>query len=106
MFKNIPLEDILKDRVKYGFLAIDDDDDVRTIVASELYHEEHGFDPSQSDPKQIELLRQAAKEYNARKTVTFRPQARVLASFQMRANREGIPYQALLNSVMKKYAEG
>ncbi len=69
-------------------------------------HEEHGFDPSKNDLKQIELLRQAAKECNTRKAVIFRPQARVLASFQMRANKEGIPYQALLNSVMKKYAEG
>ena len=70
------------------------------------HEEKYGLDPSKNDPKQIELLRQAAKEYNVRKTVTFRPQARVLASFQMRANKEGIPYQALLNSVMKKYAEG
>ena len=39
IFRNIPIEDILKDRLKYGFLPIDDDDDVRTIVT-----EECGFD--------------------------------------------------------------
>lgn len=41
----------------------------------------------------------------ARRTVTFKPQESVLRKFKERAEKEGIPYHALLNSVMKKYAE-
>ena len=99
-----PTEEVLKDRVKYGFLLDDDDDDVRSIVASESYHEQRGYTPP--DPKIMAELQEAAKNYNlTRKTVTFKPQQGVLHKFKQRAEKEGIPYQALLNSVMKKYAE-
>ncbi len=47
----------------------------------------------------------AREYYLTRKTVTFKPQQGVLQKFKERAEKEGIPYQALLNSVMKKYAE-
>lgn len=64
----------------------------------------HEISPDRTHLKKFEEM---AKNYNlTRKTVTFKPQQGVLQKFKERAEKEGIPYQALLNSVMKKYAEG
>jgi predicted DNA binding CopG/RHH family protein len=72
--------------------------------AMDHHIEEHGLTPP--DPQILAELQSAAKNYNlARRTVTFKPQENVLQKFKARAEKEGIPYQALLNSVMKKYAE-
>ncbi len=98
------MEEVLRDRVKYGFLATDDDDDVQSIVESEEYHEIHGLTPP--DPERLSALQEAAKNYRlARVPVTFKSQRSILLKFKTRAEKEGIPYQTLLNSVMKKYAE-
>lgn len=59
-----------------------------------------------SNPSDLDKFVEIARDYNlARRTVTFKPQEQVLRKFKERAEKEWIPYQALLNSVMKKYAE-
>ncbi len=72
----------------------------------EDYHEKHGFDPVPMDPLERAKWEMAAKNYNTRKVVTFKAHSGSLEKFKHRAQNEGIPYQTLLNSVMKKYAEG
>lgn len=84
---------------------LDEEKELVTMLDEMENHiEQHGFSPP--DPKIMAELQAAARNYNlSRKTVTFKPQETVLRKFKERAEKEGIPYQALLNSVMKKYAE-
>lgn len=77
---------------------------VKMLDEMDDHIEHHRISPP--DPKILAELQEAARNYNlTRKTVTFKPQETVLRKFKERAEKEGIPYQALLNSVMKKYAE-
>ena len=43
---------------------------------------------------------------NARKAISFKPDPETLAAFKEKAEHEGLPYQTLLNFLMKQYVDG
>lgn len=90
---------------KWSQALLDEEKELIEMIEEHEDHvEKHGFPPP--DPSIMAELQEAAKNYNlSRKAITFTPQSDVLRKFKARAEKEGIPYQALLNSVMKKYAE-
>ncbi|MCF6807281.1 hypothetical protein L3V79_02610 [Thiotrichales bacterium 19S9-12] len=54
------------------------------------------------------MLKEKAKETidKARKPISFKPDPLVLSEFKKKAETEGLPYQTLLNFLMKQYVEG
>ena len=62
---------------------------------------------SVTDPKMMQIFTDAAHHTPiSQTTIRLQVPNPVLSSFRTKAAQEGIPYQILLGSLMKKYSEG
>ncbi len=54
---------------------------------------------------QLEQMAKATMQ-KVRKPISFKPDPETLAAFKEKAEHEGLPYQTLLNFLMKQYVDG
>ncbi|WP_192483844.1 MULTISPECIES: hypothetical protein [Cysteiniphilum] len=54
---------------------------------------------------QLEQMAKATMQ-KVRKPISFKPDPATLAAFKEKAEHEGLPYQTLLNFLMKQYVDG
>ena len=87
-----------------GFLPWEDKETVEMIRDLEAHIED--WKPI-TDPKVLQMFVDAAHNTPiSRTTISLKVPNPTLSNFRIKAAQEGIPYQTLLSSLMKKYAEG
>lgn len=62
--------------------------------------------PKKQFEKEKVELREAARNYLARKSITLRVKKEDLGNVKLKAEKAGIPYQTLLNLLIGQYAKG
>lgn len=93
-----------KELIKKGFLPGDEKELIEMIENTEKHPED--WKPI-TDPKVLQMFVDAAHNTPiSRTTISLKVPNPTLSSFRIKAAQEGIPYQTLLSSLMKKYAEG
>jgi predicted DNA binding CopG/RHH family protein len=81
------------------------DEEERELIESLLTEE---WKSVANEKEQIAMLREAAREHRLRKDrrINIRVPDMVVDKIQMRAAKEGLPYQTLISSVLYKFADG
>lgn len=90
--------------INEGFLPWEDTETIEMIRDIETHPEDWKLI---TDPKTLQMFVDAAHNTPiSRTTISLKVPNPTLSSFRIKAAQEGIPYQTLLSSIMKKYSEG
>lgn len=90
--------------IERGFLPGEETELIEMIEDAETHPED--WKPI-TDPKVLQMFVDAAHNTPiARTTISLKVPNPTLSNFRIKAAQEGIPYQTLLSSIMKKYSEG